>query len=358
MNGDENSVDTGSQVKTIGQDELLFKAFDWLQSNKKVAIATVVHTWGSSPRPVGSQLIVNEDALFEGSVSGGCIEGSVVTEALDIMNGNQAKLMEFGVSDAMAWEVGLACGGTVKVYVEQLHISDPNLSLILEAKRSGNAIVSLSNFTNGKNATWAPSEDIPDDYKDLEDQCRKAIRLDKGALIENATGDEIFINPYNPPMRMFIIGAVHISQNLAPMAQKLGYDVTVIDHRTAWASETRFPNIKLDQRWADDALAGEKLNHRCAIVTLTHDPKLDDPALEVALRSPAFYIGALGSKKTHAARVERLKEQGFDNSDIERIDAPIGLDIGASSPSEIAISILGQVTLSLRGPKNNKKLVK
>ena len=192
----------------------------------------------------------------------------------------------------------------------------------------------------------------------LYNACVKAMRTDKGQLIKLEGEIELFVNPFNPPMKMYITGAVHISQALAPMAQSLGYQVTVIDHRTAWATDERFPNIKLDKRWADEVLEEQSLNHRCAIITLTHDPKLDDPALIHALKSPAFYIGALGSKKTHAARVERLREHHFTDKEISRIDAPIGIDIGASSPAEIAVAILGQATLALRGPKNIKSETK
>ncbi|MTI09273.1 XdhC family protein [Curvivirga aplysinae] len=337
------------------KNELLLKAEEWLQEGKKVAIATVVQTWGSSPRPVGSQLIVNEDAQFEGSVSGGCIETSVVTEALDIMDGADPQIMEFGVSDAMAWEVGLACGGTVKVYVENINQQVlPAFHRIIEAQKDGEAIVCLTNLHTGSSVAYELNDELPETYLQLSDNVDKAIRMDRGHLVTLEDGTEIFINPYNPPMRMYITGAVHISQALAPMAKATGYDVTLIDHRTAWATEERFPNIKIDQRWADEVLDEANLNHRCAVITLTHDPKLDDPALISALKSKAFYIGALGSKKTHAARVERLENQGFNQEEISRIDAPIGLDIGASSPAEIAIAILGQVTLSLRGSKGNK----
>ena len=174
-----------------------------------------------------------------------------------------------------------------------------------------------------------------------------ALRADRSSLLE-VDGRQFFLHAINPPLRMAIIGAVHISQALAPMAQLLGYDVTVIDPRGAWATEDRFRGIKLDSEWPDDALEALAPDTRTAIVTLTHDPKLDDPALHVALRSSAFYIGCLGSRRTHAARSERLLEAGFSAAEIARIKGPVGLHIGARSPSEIAASILAEVTARLR----------
>lgn len=174
-----------------------------------------------------------------------------------------------------------------------------------------------------------------------------ALRCDKSGPAEPG----LFIQVFNPPLRMILVGAVHISQNLAPMAAMTGYDVTIIDPRGAWASEARFPNIDVVQDWPEEAMERLAPDRRTAVVALTHDPKLDDPALAVALRSDAFYVGALGSRKTAAARAIRLKESGVAEADIARIDGPIGLDIGAVSPAEIAVAILGKVTVTLRGPK-------
>lgn len=173
------------------------------------------------------------------------------------------------------------------------------------------------------------------------------LRGDKGRTIETDAGN-IFLQPFNPPLRMAIIGAVHIAQVLAPMADLTGYDVTVIDPRHGFASPERFPQISVVDDWPDEALDALAPDSRTAIVTLTHDPKLDDPGLERALRSDAFYIGSLGSKKTHAARLERLSRAGFGDTDFARIHGPVGLAIGARSPAEIAVSIMAQVTHALR----------
>lgn len=183
----------------------------------------------------------------------------------------------------------------------------------------------------------------------LLDACGEAARRDKSRTV-----DGVFLNVFNPPLRLIIVGAVHIAQALAPMATLAGYVVTVIDPRGAWASEARFPGVAVTQDWPEEAMTALAPDSRTAVAALTHDPKLDDPALAVALASDAFYIGALGSKKTAAARAERLKESGVLETAIARIDGPIGLDVGAVSPAEIAIAILGKMTLTLRGAKADR----
>ena len=175
-----------------------------------------------------------------------------------------------------------------------------------------------------------------------------AMRADKPSTVETGAG-QVFLNVFNPPLRMLIVGAVHIAQFLAPMAQMTGYQVALIDPRTAWATPERFPGIRIIDEWPDDAMKELKPDHRTAVVTLTHDPKLDDPALQAVLNGDAFYIGSLGSTRTHAKRVDRLKAAGFSDEAIGRIQAPVGLNIGAKSPAEIAVSVMGQVTAALRG---------
>lgn len=186
---------------------------------------------------------------------------------------------------------------------------------------------------------------------DVLDGADAALRADKGRTVDAGDGRAYFVQIFNPPLRLLCVGAVHIAQALSPIAAAAGYEVTVIDPRGAWGSEERFPGVAVDDRWPDEALEALTPDRRTAICALTHDPKLDDPALVRALRSEAFYVGALGSKKTHAKRVERLTEAGLSEAEIARIAAPIGLDIGAVSPAEIAISVMAQITLALRGAK-------
>jgi len=184
----------------------------------------------------------------------------------------------------------------------------------------------------------------------LEAELRKQLRMGKSAMIE-AGGRKLFVNVYAPVARMVIIGAVHISQALAPMARSLGYDVTVVDPRTAFASPERFPDVRVVAEWPDVALPPLNVDHYTAFVAVTHDPKIDDPALLHAFERDCFYIGALGSRKTHAKRVDRLKAQGATDDDIAKIHAPIGLPIGAISPGEVAVAIMAQITAQLRLPK-------
>lgn len=183
----------------------------------------------------------------------------------------------------------------------------------------------------------------------IGEAARAAVLEDKARTVETEQGP-LFLNVFNPPLRLILVGAVHIAQALVPMAQLAGYEVAVIDPRSAFGSAERFPGITLSNDWPDEAMAQMKPDLRTAVVTLTHDPKIDDPALVAALKSDVFYIGALGSKKTHASRLERLAAAGFGPGDFARIHGPVGLSIGAKSPAEIAISILAQMTAALRQP--------
>ncbi|WP_035673756.1 XdhC/CoxI family protein [Azospirillum brasilense] len=183
---------------------------------------------------------------------------------------------------------------------------------------------------------------------DLLEEVRERLRQDRSGLVsdpeEEEDGVQLFVQTHNPPLRLLVVGAVHIAQALAPLAALTGYAVTVIDPRGSFATESRFPGVSLHDSWPDEALSALTIDNRTAVVTLTHDPKLDDPALLVALRSPAFYVGSLGSKRTHAKRLERLKEQGVTDAELARIHAPVGLDIGAVTPAEIALSVMAQIT--------------
>ena len=312
---------------------------DWHRAGKGAALATVVQTWGSAPRPVGSQLVVSGEAEIMGSVSGGCVEGAVVAEALEALEDGKCRILEFGVSDDDAFAVGLACGGTIRVMVEPVGVgSGPEVELLENIAKARATRKALAVETD--TATWARRllgyADAP-----------AAFDADRSGFGED---EARFLWVSNPPLRLAIVGAVHIAQPLAEMAHLSGYDVTLIDPREAFASQARFPGHALSHDWPDQALEAHGLDHRTALVTLTHDPKLDDPALQAALRSGVFYIGALGSTRTHAKRVTRLTVAGFTEAEIARIDAPIGLDIGAKSPAEIAVAVMAELTERLRRP--------
>jgi xanthine dehydrogenase accessory factor len=223
------------------------------------------------------------------------------------------------------------------------------LDRALAASRAGKPAALATHLTSGLQALIEGTEfegNLKFDEA-LQSGVRKALAEDRSTTIETEAGP-VFVEVFNPALRCFIIGAVHIAQPLARMAAELDYRVTVIDPRTAWATDARFPQIELSTEWPDEALQRLKPDKRSAIITLTHDPKLDDPGLIEALKSPAFYIGALGSRKTHAARLHRLAEAGFGDNDFARIHGPVGLNIGAISPAEIAVSIMAQVTTVLR----------
>lgn len=212
-----------------------------------------------------------------------------------------------------------------------------------EARHAGRAIVRATDLVTGEDKLIEPYAD----HSPLGLAAREAARADKSGPVE-IDGRSWLLGVFNPPLDLVVIGAVHIAQPLAQMATLAGYSVRVIDPRTAFATAERFPGVALSHEWADDALAKKCLGPRSALVALTHDPKLDDPALTAALHSNCFYVGALGSKKTHAARLARLKQSGFSDEQLARIHGPIGLAIGARSPAEIAISIMAEITLKLR----------
>jgi xanthine dehydrogenase accessory factor len=311
-------------------------ALTWHRKGVGAALATVVQTWGSAPRRVGAQLVIGGDGRIEGSVSGGCVEGAVIVEAMDALEDGEARLLEFGVSDEDAFAVGLACGGTIRVLVEPIGkaMSEAMLADLVAARAKRAGVIYEVNIETGHRALKSP-EAYPD-----------RMRMDRSGFEEDGA---TFVAVHNPPLRLIVIGAVHIAQALIPMARIAGYDPILVDPREAFASDQRFPGERILTDWPDEAVAKLGLDPRTALVLLTHDPKLDDPALQAALAADVFYIGALGSTRTHAKRVDRMQKAGFSADQIARIHGPVGLDIGAAGPSEIAVSILAQMTAVLRG---------
>jgi len=306
--------------------DVIRQTLRWADEGHGVALATVIETWGSAPRPVGSQVVINNESAFAGSVSGGCIEGEVVTEAHDVIRGQHAKILEFQISDETASSAGLACGGKVRVLVSPVsdtvretlqHLRDLN-----EKKHPATLVFDLESGTP---------------------VLQESGSIKKSGMVDSPNDQAAFIRVYNPPLRLLIVGAVHIAQSLSLLGQQADYDVTIIDPRDSWGTAERFPDVKIDRRWPSTALEDLIPDRTTAVVTLSHDAKLDDPAFMVALKSEAFYIGALGSRKTHAKRVSRLLEAGLTDTEISRIHAPAGLDIKANTPFEIALSIMGQI---------------
>ncbi len=308
-------------------------ALDWHRAGTGAALATVVQTWGSAPRRIGAMLAVSGAGDMAGSVSGGCVEGAVVAEAIEAIAEGTARMLEYGVADGDAFAVGLACGGTIRVLVQPVGSALPEEILAdLVAARAARQPAALVSRMDA-----AP--------RLVTDGHAERFRMDRSGFEEDG---ETFVAIHNPPLRLIVVGAVHIAQALVPMAKTIGYDAIVIDPRTAFASDARFPGVTLMDEWPDDGVRSLGLDARTALVLLTHDPKLDDPALTEALRSDVFYIGALGSKRTHAARQERMQIAGFSIGELGRIHGPVGLDIGAAGPAEIALSILAEMTRVLR----------
>jgi len=300
-------------------DTLLEKAAEW--RGLPMALATVVSTWGSAPRPRGSHLLVHEDGRFEGSVSGGCVEADVLATAAEIIAGAPAVVRHYGVSNDMAWEVGLPCGGEIAVLVQPVGdagLPESALDALAEARRHGRGFTISTDLTTGKSVAG-----------EREGQ---------------------FVNRYGPPRRLLIVGAVQIAQALASIARTLGLRPTIIDPRGRFLTEERFPDAELDDRWPDEAVASRKPDTATAVVVLSHDPKIDDPALLAALATPTGYIAALGSRKNHAARLERLRAAGADPQALSRIQGPAGLNIGAVGPAEIALSIAAAMIVAFNDP--------
>lgn len=323
-------------------------ALSWHREGRGAALATVIETWGSAPRQPGSMLAVSGAGEIMGSVSGGCVEGAVVAEALEALRDGQPRLLTYGVSDENAFAVGLACGGTIRILLEPVGAAMPEaipkampeampeaiLARIVEARAARHPVAYGVTPGSWQRRLLGPAE------------APARFRADRSGMED--TGE--FLALFNPPLRLMIIGAAHIAQALVPMARLAGFDSILIDPREAFASVARFPDTRLVHDWPDEALAALGLDARCAVVTLTHDAKLDDPAIEAALRSTCFYLGCLGSSRTHAKRIERLRTAGFDHAALARIHAPVGLDIGARTPAEIAVSVLAQVIQVLRQP--------
>ncbi|WP_442754753.1 XdhC family protein [Methylocystis sp. JAN1] len=323
---------------------ILRQAERWARAGSGVAIATVVETFGSAPRPVGSHLIVAESGLFCGSVSAGCVEGEVITAALDVIADGAPRILEFGVADETAWRVGLSCGGRIVVHVGRVDPARLALIARVNAECAARRACALTTPLEGGAARLA-----------LSDDSGFADRFRDGSRLVVDCGERVFINCYRPGPRLVIVGAVHVAQALAPMAALAGFDAVVVDPRSAYAAEARFSGARLDSRWPDEALPAIGLDPFTAVAVLTHDPKIDDPALRLALASDCFYVGALGSRATHARRVERLRASGVTPRMLERLRAPIGVDIAAIGPAEIAVAILAELILA-RGQKPLRSL--
>ncbi len=323
----------------------LSAAEHWLQAGEPVALATVVEAWGSAPVPIGGQMVIASAERFQGSVSGGCIEADVIAEASDVLANGKPLVLSFGIADETAWRAGLACGGKLRILVARLMPNEglPLFAKLNVARQSRTAAVIETRLSDGRLRLVTAALGEPSGI---------AEALASGAsALQDDSGGGTFFQAIAPAPRLIVVGATHVAQVLAKLAQTIGYQITVIDPRSAFTADSRFDASIVETAWPETALKAFAPDPFTAVVTLTHVGHIDDEALAMALRSPCRYIGALGSRKTHAKRVERLTALGFTSTDIARIKAPVGLNIGAETPAEIAVAILGEIIAAFRGGK-------
>jgi len=335
--------------------DILPKIEEWVSQDKPFALATVIKTWGSSPRPVGSALAVTEDMEMAGSVSGGCVEGAVMKKAQEILQSGQPQRLKFGVTDEDAWAVGLSCGGAIQVWAERFLAFDesPDERAVWEKLREclnkNLGCVLLTSMREGANEHLlvVPAEDAvlgrrPDPA--LRELAMKAYRERNNQVLEHE-GNSYFARVFPRKSQLLIVGAAHITTDLVGLGNLYDFETIVIDPRGIFAEKTQFPEPphQLFVDWPAEVLPGFTLDDYSYAVLLTHDPKIDDQALHLLLNSGIGYIGALGSRRTHEKRVKRLTKAGFSEDQIGRIHAPIGVDINAKRPKEIALSIMAEL---------------
>ncbi len=331
----------------ITKQEILAFALHCYDKGEKVALATVINTYGSSPQPVSSMLVIREDGHCLGSVSSGCVEGSVIESALSLMEeeSRDFEVLTFSSEQSSPLQVALTCGGEIEILLELLNTA-LKAGIIAQKigtleNRQGGAI--LTNLQNGQKAFYENTEKLIQSHPNLEYE-----NYTYSALIQ-AEEASYFLEILQPKPKLLLIGAVHIAQSLAAMAKVSDFDVEIIDPRAVFATHERFPDDKLICDWPDEILSSHHLNASTALICLSHDMKIDDRALAIALDSACFYIGALGSRKSHEKRLCRLKQEyGFSDMVLQRVNGPVGLDIHAVSTQEIAISILAAVVKARR----------
>ena len=301
--------------------EILTELSEWTKAGEEIALATVVETWGSSPRPLGSKMVVTRSGKMAGSVSNGCIEGAVFEEAQKVLKNRMPKLAAFGVADEVAFEVGLACGGHIEVFVQPLGRVHEQLIEMLQrnvpATLRTNLVTGEAELVDG-----APA----------------------GSELARREGD-VFVEPFRRPAHLIIVGAIHIAIPLHRLAKLMGYRVTIVDARAKFATRERFPEAdELIVAWPDEAMARLEIDNSSYVVILTHDPKFDLPALRSVLTKDAGYIGAIGSRKTNQNRFDALRGEGFTDDQLARVRGPIGLDLGGRGAEETALGILAEIT--------------
>lgn len=340
-------VQAGAATTKAAQPDAMTVAREWLAAGQRVALATVVATWGSSPVPIGGQMAVAENDLFQGSVSGGCVESDIIVAAADVIANGSPQLLTFGVSNETAWRSGLPCGGTISILVVALAQTQtlPLLESIATMRAAREPAILVTNVADGGLSLYDARVRAA-----LPGFVAEVARDGISRMAENGAGEQAFVHLLLPPPRVVIIGATHIAQHLVAMLGLIGYDAIIVDPRTAYANEQRFAGVEIIAEWPDDALPGIGLDPFTAVVVVAHTPEIDDQALRHALAAGCRYVGALGSTRNHARRRERLAASGVAVTDIDRVRAPIGLPIGAHGAAEIAVSILAEIIAVFREP--------
>lgn len=319
----------------------------WLAAGQPFSVATVIHTWGSAPRPVGTVMFVGPNMEMLGSVSGGCVEGAVLRASEETSAGAEGRLLRFGVSDDDAWSVGLTCGGTIEIRLEKFPgCGDPAFWQTLRKCLNDNEdCVWASRISEGAAAHYLVRPESPSDAPEaLREHALRAWRERKSQSVE-LDGAHWFLRVFPRKMQMFIIGAAHASAELVHLARYFDFETVVIDPREAFSRNTHFPTPpdRIIEDYPAEVLPDFPLDEYTFAVAMAHDPKIDDQALHLLLRSRAAYIGALSSKASNERRRARLLEAGFSEEEIGRIHAPVGLPIKSRTAKEIALSIMAQV---------------
>lgn len=329
----------------------------WLEEGRQAALATVVKTWGSAPRRVGSKMGITAEMAMIGSVSGGCVEGAVVEEAAASLKDGRPRLLTFGVADDTAWEVGLTCGGSIEVYVEPLDLAWwETLSGLAQNDRFGMTITLLEGDQISEKALLDAQAQVLYQTDKLSDEmlaAMKALPRTSKSGVQKVGETRVMVDIQAQRPHLILVGGVHVSIPLQAMAARLGFRVSIVDPRSAFASAERFPNVaNILHSYPDKALPQLGLDGSSYLAVLTHDPKIDDKALITALPANIPYIGVLSSSRTHRQRVARLKQAGLSDDLIAQIRTPIGIDIGASAPEEIAVCILAEIIAVRNGVRD------
>jgi xanthine dehydrogenase accessory factor len=335
--------------------DLLAQIEEWLAAGERVALATVIRVVGSAPRPVGAKMIVSSGGRMAGSVSGGCVETTVYEELMDVLSGGPPRQLHFGITEDMIWDVGLACGGTIDVFCQVLDPASITAfgHCLEEGKPFALATIVTGEDSLGDTALITPEGPVlgPDDQRlATVVQEMLAKRAEIGAVQAITQETKVFVEPFLPPPVLLIIGGVHVAIPLTRFARELGFYVIVVDPRAKFANLERFPEAdEVLVEWPDEALAHLAVDETTFIALLTHDPKIDEPTLAAAVKTEAAYIGAIGSRNTHADRFERMAKWGITAQELERVYAPIGLDLGGRRPEETALSIIAEVVAVKNG---------